>query len=162
MNEDRCCKKIFLAKPMGNRPRGRPPLRWIDCVEKDLKILKVKYWQTVAKSGVAWRRPGPTQGCRAIEEVSSGREVGTFSPELDYRLEWKAAHLFCSMLGSSFVIKSQYFSVFVLYVSVLPFLIVHMYLRIKHMTTRPLILLGINFTNSKTIPQSFIAIGCEQ
>ncbi|GFW72568.1 putative endonuclease-reverse transcriptase [Trichonephila clavipes] len=24
MNEDRCCKKIFLAKPMGNRPRGRP------------------------------------------------------------------------------------------------------------------------------------------
>ncbi|GFX84278.1 putative endonuclease-reverse transcriptase [Trichonephila clavipes] len=24
MNEDHCCKKIFLAKPMGNRPRGRP------------------------------------------------------------------------------------------------------------------------------------------
>ncbi|GFU18771.1 hypothetical protein TNCV_1085201 [Trichonephila clavipes] len=24
MNEDRCCKKTFLAKPMGIRPRGRP------------------------------------------------------------------------------------------------------------------------------------------
>ncbi|GFV24514.1 hypothetical protein TNCV_813981 [Trichonephila clavipes] len=49
MNEDRYSKKIFLAKPMGNRPRGRPPLRWIDCVEKDLKILKVEYWKKVAK-----------------------------------------------------------------------------------------------------------------
>ncbi|GFS48307.1 putative endonuclease-reverse transcriptase [Trichonephila clavipes] len=39
MNEDRCCKKIFLGKPMGNRPRGRLSLRWINCVEKDLKIL---------------------------------------------------------------------------------------------------------------------------
>ncbi|GFW67292.1 hypothetical protein TNCV_3337931 [Trichonephila clavipes] len=33
MNEDRSCKKVFLAKPMGDRPRDRPPLRWIDCVE---------------------------------------------------------------------------------------------------------------------------------
>ncbi|GFT60648.1 hypothetical protein TNCV_3583701 [Trichonephila clavipes] len=56
MNEDRCCKKIFLAKPMGSRPRGRPPLRWIDCDEKDLKILKVKNWKKVAKSRDAWKR----------------------------------------------------------------------------------------------------------
>ncbi|GFT18528.1 putative endonuclease-reverse transcriptase [Trichonephila clavipes] len=42
MNEDRRYKKLFLAKPIGNKPRGRPPLRWIDCVEKDLNILKVK------------------------------------------------------------------------------------------------------------------------
>ncbi|GFX25641.1 hypothetical protein TNCV_2082761 [Trichonephila clavipes] len=56
MNEDRCCKKIFLAKPMGNRPQDRPSLRWIDYVEKDLKILKVKNWKTVAKSRDARRR----------------------------------------------------------------------------------------------------------
>ncbi|GFT01944.1 hypothetical protein TNCV_3056871 [Trichonephila clavipes] len=68
MNEDRSCKKIFLAKPMGNRPQSRPLLRWNDCVEKDLKILKVKNWKTVAKSRDVWRRPGPTQGCQAIEE----------------------------------------------------------------------------------------------
>ncbi|GFT82141.1 putative endonuclease-reverse transcriptase [Trichonephila clavipes] len=42
MNEDRCCKKIFLVRPVGNRPRGRPPLRGIDCVVKDLNILKVQ------------------------------------------------------------------------------------------------------------------------
>ncbi|GFX73806.1 hypothetical protein TNCV_4291221 [Trichonephila clavipes] len=40
MNEDCCCKKIFLAKPSGNRPRGRPPLRWIHCVEKKSKNSK--------------------------------------------------------------------------------------------------------------------------
>ncbi|GFX86717.1 hypothetical protein TNCV_1409141 [Trichonephila clavipes] len=50
MNEGRCCKKIFLAKTMENRPRGRPPLRWINCVESDLSILKE------AKSIDAWRR----------------------------------------------------------------------------------------------------------
>ncbi|GFU40766.1 hypothetical protein TNCV_4793711 [Trichonephila clavipes] len=54
-NEDHCCKKIFLAKPIGNRHRGRPPFRWIECVEKDLKILKVKNWKK-AKSRDAWRR----------------------------------------------------------------------------------------------------------
>ncbi|GFU19713.1 hypothetical protein TNCV_3960631 [Trichonephila clavipes] len=56
MNEDRCCKKIFLVKRMELRPRGRLPLRWIDCVEKDLKILKVKNLKIVAKSRNAWRR----------------------------------------------------------------------------------------------------------
>ncbi|GFY10879.1 putative endonuclease-reverse transcriptase [Trichonephila clavipes] len=50
MNGDRCSKKISLAKCMGNTPRGRPPLGWIDCVEKDLNILKVKNWKIVAKS----------------------------------------------------------------------------------------------------------------
>ncbi|GFX16157.1 hypothetical protein TNCV_4704131 [Trichonephila clavipes] len=75
MNEDHCCKKILLAKPVGNRPRGRSPLRWIDCVKKDLNILKVKNWKTVAKSRDAWRklledRLGPTQDCHVIEEVT--------------------------------------------------------------------------------------------
>ncbi|GFU55413.1 hypothetical protein TNCV_2550021 [Trichonephila clavipes] len=68
MNEDRCCKKIFLTKPMGKRPRSRPPFRWVECVERDLKIVKIKNWKTVAKSRYAWRRQGRTQGCRAIEE----------------------------------------------------------------------------------------------
>ncbi|GFT18255.1 putative endonuclease-reverse transcriptase [Trichonephila clavipes] len=27
MNEDGCCKKIFRAKSMGNRPQGRPPFK---------------------------------------------------------------------------------------------------------------------------------------
>ncbi|GFS48228.1 uncharacterized protein TNCV_2296231 [Trichonephila clavipes] len=56
MDEDRCCKKIFPAKPMGNRSRGRHPLRWINSIEKDLNILKVRNWKTVAKSRDAWRK----------------------------------------------------------------------------------------------------------
>ncbi|GFW02069.1 uncharacterized protein TNCV_4854091 [Trichonephila clavipes] len=38
---------------------------------------------------------------------SSGKEVG-LSPERDFRLEWKAAHPFCSMSGSSFIILWHY------------------------------------------------------
>ncbi|GFV00450.1 hypothetical protein TNCV_3644281 [Trichonephila clavipes] len=53
MNEQRYSKNIFRAMPIGNRPRGILPLRWIDCVEKDLNILKVKNWKTVAKSSDA-------------------------------------------------------------------------------------------------------------
>ncbi|GFS82931.1 hypothetical protein TNCV_1568171 [Trichonephila clavipes] len=72
MNEDRSYKKIFLAKPMGNRPRRRLPLRWIDCVEKDINILKVKNWKTVTKSRDAWRKllekARTHPGLRAIEE----------------------------------------------------------------------------------------------
>ncbi|GFU73787.1 hypothetical protein TNCV_554151 [Trichonephila clavipes] len=74
MNEDRCCKKIFLEKPMGNRPRGRPQLRWIDCVEKDLNILKAKNQETVSRRRDARRkllqkaRVPPHRSCRAIVE----------------------------------------------------------------------------------------------
>ncbi|GFV28006.1 uncharacterized transposon-derived protein F52C9.6 [Trichonephila clavipes] len=56
MNEDHCCKKIFLAKPMANRPRDRPMLRWIDCVKKDLNILKVENRKTVVKSRDVWKK----------------------------------------------------------------------------------------------------------
>ncbi|GFS57212.1 epidermal growth factor receptor substrate 15-like 1 [Trichonephila clavipes] len=56
MNEDRCFKKIFLAKPVGNKPWGRRLLSWIDCVKKDLNILKVKNFKTVAKGRDAWRK----------------------------------------------------------------------------------------------------------
>ncbi|GFW44617.1 hypothetical protein TNCV_4481621 [Trichonephila clavipes] len=68
MNVDRCSKKIFLAMPMGNRTRGRPPLRSIDCVEKDLNILKVKHsgkqLPKVEMTGEDfWIISKPTQGC---------------------------------------------------------------------------------------------------
>ncbi|GFW01438.1 hypothetical protein TNCV_5030881 [Trichonephila clavipes] len=67
--EDRYCKKIFLAKTTGNRSRDRPPLRWIDCVDKDLNILKVKNWKTVDKSRDAWRKL--LKKTRAHPELSS-------------------------------------------------------------------------------------------
>ncbi|GFW62687.1 hypothetical protein TNCV_2624501 [Trichonephila clavipes] len=81
MIEDRRFQKTFLAKPMGNRPRGRPPLRWIDCFEKDVKILKVKNWKTVAKSRDTWRRPGPTQGCQVSEDEEEIHHMWTPSEQ---------------------------------------------------------------------------------
>ncbi|GFW68806.1 hypothetical protein TNCV_3640201 [Trichonephila clavipes] len=36
MKEDCSCKKIFLAKLMGNRPRGRPPLGWTATAGSDV------------------------------------------------------------------------------------------------------------------------------
>ncbi|GFV09107.1 hypothetical protein TNCV_138981 [Trichonephila clavipes] len=70
---DRCSKNIFLAKPMENRPRGRLPLRWINCIEKDLKTLKGqktgKQLPKVEMDGENfWRRPESIQGCRTFEE----------------------------------------------------------------------------------------------
>ncbi|GFX83182.1 putative endonuclease-reverse transcriptase [Trichonephila clavipes] len=64
MNEDRCYKNIFPEKPMGNRPRGSSPLRWIDCVEKDLKRSKTgKQLPKVEMPGENfWRRPVTTNG----------------------------------------------------------------------------------------------------
>ncbi|GFX76702.1 hypothetical protein TNCV_664091 [Trichonephila clavipes] len=63
----------------------------------------------------------------------SGKEVG-LSSEKDSRLEWKAAHIFCSMLGSSFVIKSIFFcdSIICFCSSVF-----RMYPRMKGTTTYP-------------------------
>ncbi|GFY34954.1 hypothetical protein TNCV_155271 [Trichonephila clavipes] len=73
MNENRCCKKVFLAKPMGNRPLDRPLLRWTDCVKKD--NIKVKNWKTVAKSRDAWRTF--LKGCRTNEEEKKWCSVET-------------------------------------------------------------------------------------
>ncbi|GFX59530.1 uncharacterized protein TNCV_2034581 [Trichonephila clavipes] len=38
MNEDRTTKKVFSAQPIGTRRKGRPNLRWIDGLEKDLLV----------------------------------------------------------------------------------------------------------------------------
>ncbi|GFW56525.1 hypothetical protein TNCV_1862351 [Trichonephila clavipes] len=72
MNKDHCGRKIFLAKPIGNRPWDRPLIGWIDRVEKDQNILKIKKCKRLTEVDLPgenfWRRPGPTQSYRAIEE----------------------------------------------------------------------------------------------
>ncbi|GFT37778.1 hypothetical protein TNCV_4128561 [Trichonephila clavipes] len=84
MKEDRCFKKIFLAKPMGNRLQGRPPLRWIDSVEKDLHILKVKNWKTIGKSRDAWRKLLEKARAHMFEEMFSTEErIAIVSWKLD-------------------------------------------------------------------------------
>ncbi|GFX99171.1 hypothetical protein TNCV_2493521 [Trichonephila clavipes] len=94
MNENRCCKKILLAKPMGKRPRGKPPLRWIYCVEKDLKISKHYYLPVVAelreriktkrfelwkdKSWVLHQDNAPAYVCRVVSRPVEHPSVGPF------------------------------------------------------------------------------------
>jgi hypothetical protein len=45
MDHGRVIKKIFEGKPQGRRRIGRPKLRWLHGVEKDLWDIKVKRWQ---------------------------------------------------------------------------------------------------------------------
>jgi hypothetical protein len=37
-------KRVFQSKPEGSRRRGRPRMRWLVDVEKDLQEMKVKRW----------------------------------------------------------------------------------------------------------------------
>jgi hypothetical protein len=42
MEEDRMVKRIFEGHPGGRRKTDRPRKRWLDDVEKDLRLMKVK------------------------------------------------------------------------------------------------------------------------
>ncbi|PSN31154.1 hypothetical protein C0J52_24238 [Blattella germanica] len=45
MDGGRYIKKIFEGNFEGRRDRGRPRLRWTDCVERDLYSLGVRHWR---------------------------------------------------------------------------------------------------------------------
>jgi hypothetical protein len=47
-------KKVFLGKPDGRRKAGRPKLRWLDCIENDLKSKGVKRWRKKAEGRSVW------------------------------------------------------------------------------------------------------------
>jgi len=40
---------MFRGKPGGRRKEGRPKLRWLDCIEYDLKSVGVKRWRKKAE-----------------------------------------------------------------------------------------------------------------
>jgi hypothetical protein len=42
-------KRMFLGNPGARRKPGRPRLRWLDCVENDLKTLGVRRWRNRAE-----------------------------------------------------------------------------------------------------------------
>lgn len=60
-NPTRICT---FKNPEGSRTRGRPRTRWLDDVENDLKILKIKNWKRVAGDRLGWRR-------RAVEAAKT-------------------------------------------------------------------------------------------
>ncbi|GFV19163.1 uncharacterized protein TNCV_3223811 [Trichonephila clavipes] len=41
IDEAHTTKKVFNAQPIGTRRKGRPNLKWIDGLEKDLLVLRI-------------------------------------------------------------------------------------------------------------------------
>lgn len=56
LNPSSLTSRVFHFKPIGTRTRGRPRLRWVDCVDEDLKIIKVVNWRTVSGKRSEWRK----------------------------------------------------------------------------------------------------------
>jgi hypothetical protein len=54
ISDDRTIKTVFLRKLGGKRKVGRPKLRWLDCIENDLKFVGVKRWRKKAEDRSAW------------------------------------------------------------------------------------------------------------
>jgi hypothetical protein len=49
VDDERTVKRVFLGNPGGRRKPGRPRLRWLDCVEDDLKALGMRRWRKKAE-----------------------------------------------------------------------------------------------------------------
>ncbi|GFU48378.1 uncharacterized protein TNCV_3342691 [Trichonephila clavipes] len=56
MDEDRTTKTIFNARPIGTQRKDRPNLRWIDGLEKDLPVLRIKNWRALAGRRLVCKR----------------------------------------------------------------------------------------------------------
>jgi hypothetical protein len=56
MENNSPCKKITFSQPEGSRKKGRPKLRWLDSVLKDVNTLKVEAWRKKALDRNIWGR----------------------------------------------------------------------------------------------------------
>jgi hypothetical protein len=54
MDDERMVKRVFLGNPGGRWKPRRPRLRWLDCVEDDLKTLVVRRWRKRAEDREEW------------------------------------------------------------------------------------------------------------
>jgi ribosomal 50S subunit-associated protein YjgA (DUF615 family) len=54
MDDSKLIKRVLDGKPGGRRTIGRPRLRWLEEVEKDLKRLKVWGWRWKAVDRQEW------------------------------------------------------------------------------------------------------------
>jgi hypothetical protein len=62
----RMVKAVYCWKPTSRRPIGRPKIRWVDDVRKDIQKLKVPNWKTLAQDRKSWLR-GPKLYKRVVE-----------------------------------------------------------------------------------------------
>jgi hypothetical protein len=74
MDQGMSSKKIFESKPEVSRRGGRPRLRWLEDIEKDLLKMKVKRWRQKAVDREEWasiiKKAQLSEGRRAEELVS--------------------------------------------------------------------------------------------
>ena len=57
MGEERGVYRVFVGKPEGKRPLGRPRRRWVDNIKLDLQELESGYmdWIGLAQDRDSWR-----------------------------------------------------------------------------------------------------------
>jgi hypothetical protein len=48
-------KAIYCWKPISRRPIGRPKIRWVDDVRKDIRKSKVPNWKTLVQDRRRWK-----------------------------------------------------------------------------------------------------------
>jgi hypothetical protein len=68
MDENRMVKRVFEGNPGGRRKTGRPRKRWLDDIEEDLRLMKVKRMRKKATERKVWAkklfgRPRSCVGC---------------------------------------------------------------------------------------------------
>ena len=57
MKDDKLLKRAEIKKRDGSRKRGRPQLRWEDCVKRDLiKAEEEEKWREKANNRDQWKR----------------------------------------------------------------------------------------------------------
>jgi hypothetical protein len=70
MNEGRVSRKLLHGKVEGIRRRGRPRKRWLQALEKDMRVMHFGRWWGKMQSKEEWR-PKPTPGYNAEEGRST-------------------------------------------------------------------------------------------
>ena len=58
MKEDRLPRMAYVHQERGKRKRGRPRMRWRDCIERDMRKVELEDvdWRMVAQDRGQWRR----------------------------------------------------------------------------------------------------------
>jgi hypothetical protein len=56
MEENRMVKRVFEGQPGGRRKIGRPRKRWLDDIEEDLRLMKMKKWRNKATEREIWAK----------------------------------------------------------------------------------------------------------
>jgi hypothetical protein len=55
MPEEKDVKKIYTRKLIASRPVGRPKIRWMDNVMKDIQAMKIVNWKRCTRDRNKWK-----------------------------------------------------------------------------------------------------------